>query len=165
MRSSESFKKFTEYAPSHASSPFFSMTLFCKQKEFNSEFIFILISEYDFGYYVVNDRNCHFWLNAYFVKELHWIGKCLWACPKLKSLPQRFENENAYIKEMYLINGFDQWLRLDVPGFRFESANRVGPGSRVTTGLIHNRGLVGASSPCTPPVPKRGSHNGVSNGQ
>ena len=107
-KSSESFKKFTEYAPSHASSSFFSMTLFVKQKEFNSEIIFVLISEYGFGYYVVNDRKCHFWLNAYFVKELHWICKCLWACPKLKSLPQRFENENAYINEMYLINGFDQ---------------------------------------------------------
>ena len=27
-------------------------------------------------------------------------------CPKLKSLPQRFENENTYINEMDLINGF-----------------------------------------------------------
>ena len=25
----------------------------------------------DFGYYVVNNIKCHFWLNAYFVKELH----------------------------------------------------------------------------------------------
>ena len=64
-------KKFTEYAPSHASSPFFSMTLFCKQKEFNSEIIFVPISKYDFGYYIVNDIKCHFWLNACFVKELH----------------------------------------------------------------------------------------------
>ena len=48
-----------------------SMTLFCKQKEFNSEIIFIPISEYDFRYYVVNGNKCHFWLNAYFVKELH----------------------------------------------------------------------------------------------
>ena len=48
-----------------------SMTLFCKQKEFNSKIIFVPISEYDFGYYVVNDIKCHFWLNAYFVKELH----------------------------------------------------------------------------------------------
>ena len=70
-RSSESFRKFTEYAPSYASSPFLSMTLFCKQKEFNFEIIFVPISEYDFGYYVVNDIKCHFWLNAYFVKDLH----------------------------------------------------------------------------------------------
>ena len=33
--------------------------------------------------------------------EMHFVKyKCLWACPKLKLLPQRFENE------MYLINGF-----------------------------------------------------------
>ena len=70
-RSSESFKKFTEYAPLHASSPFLGMTLFCKQKEFNSEIIFVPIPEYNFGYYVVNDIKCHFWLNAYSVKELH----------------------------------------------------------------------------------------------
>ena len=70
-RSSESFRKFMEYALSHASSPFFSMTFFCKQKEFNSEIIFAPISEYSFGYYVVNDIKCHFWLRAYFVKELH----------------------------------------------------------------------------------------------
>ena len=55
----------------HASSPFLSMTLFCKQKEFNSKIIFVPIFEYDFGYYVVNGIKCHFWLNAYFVKELH----------------------------------------------------------------------------------------------
>ena len=48
-----------------------SMTLFCKQKEFNSEINFIPIPKCDFGYYVVNDIKCHFWLNAYFVKELH----------------------------------------------------------------------------------------------
>ena len=48
-----------------------NMTLICKQKEFNSEIIFVLISDYDFGYYVVNDIKFHFWLNAYFVKELH----------------------------------------------------------------------------------------------
>ena len=48
-----------------------SMTLFCKQKEFNSEIIFIPISKYDFGYYVVNGIKFHFWLNEYFVKELH----------------------------------------------------------------------------------------------
>ena len=48
-----------------------NMTLFCKQKEFNSEIIFVLISDYDFGYYVVNGIKCHFWLNEYFVKELH----------------------------------------------------------------------------------------------
>ena len=69
--SSESFRKFTEYSLSHASSPFLSMTLFCKQKEFNSDFFFVPISEYDFGYYVVNCIKCHFWLNAYFLKELH----------------------------------------------------------------------------------------------
>ena len=70
-RSSESFRKFTDYAPSHASSPFLNMTLFCKQNEFNSEIIFVAISEYDFRYYVVNAIKCHFWLIAYFVKELH----------------------------------------------------------------------------------------------
>ena len=48
-----------------------SITLFCKQKEFHSEIIFVPISEYDFGYYVANDIKCHSWLNAYFVKELH----------------------------------------------------------------------------------------------
>ena len=48
-----------------------SMTLFCKQKEFNSEIIFVPISEYDFGYYFVNGIKCHFWLNAYFIKKLH----------------------------------------------------------------------------------------------
>ena len=102
-RSLESLRKFMEYAPSHTSSLFFSMTLFCKQKEFNFEIIFVPISKYDFRYYVVNGIKFHFWLNAYFVKEL----QCLWACLKLKSLPQRFENENAYINEMYLINGFN----------------------------------------------------------
>ena len=49
----------------------FSMTLLCKQKEFNSESIFVLISKYNFGYYVVNGIKLHFWLNVYFVKELH----------------------------------------------------------------------------------------------
>ena len=48
-----------------------NMTLFCKQKEFNSEIIFVLISNYNFGYYVVNGIKCYFSLNAYFVKELH----------------------------------------------------------------------------------------------
>ena len=48
-----------------------NMTLFRKQKEFNSEIIFVLISDYYFGYYVVNGIKCHFWLNAYFAKELH----------------------------------------------------------------------------------------------
>ena len=67
----ESFKKFTEYASSHASSPFLSITLFCKRKKFNFETIFVPISDYDFGYYVVNGIKCYFWLNAYFVKELH----------------------------------------------------------------------------------------------
>ena len=46
-RSLESSGKFTDYAPSHAFSSFSSMTLFCKQKEFNSEIIFVPISEYD----------------------------------------------------------------------------------------------------------------------
>ena len=50
---------------------FFRMTLFFEQKELNSEIIFVPISEYDFGYYVVNGIKCHFWLNVYFVKELH----------------------------------------------------------------------------------------------
>ena len=48
-----------------------NMTLFCKQKEFNSKIIFVLIYDYDFGHYVGNDIKCHFWLNAYFVKKLH----------------------------------------------------------------------------------------------
>ena len=34
----------------------------------------------------------------------------------------------TFINEMYLINGFNRAS----PGFRFESANRVGPGSKVT---------------------------------
>ena len=55
----------------HASSPFLSMTLFCKQKEFNSEIIFVPITEYGFGHHVVNDILCNFWLRAHFVKELH----------------------------------------------------------------------------------------------
>ena len=50
---------------------FFRMTLFFEQKELNSKIIFVPISEYDFGYYVVKGIKCHFWLNAYFVKELH----------------------------------------------------------------------------------------------
>ena len=45
--------------------------LFRKQKELNSEIIFVLISDYDFGCYVVNGIKFNFWLNAYFVKELH----------------------------------------------------------------------------------------------
>ena len=49
----------------------FEHDIVCKQKEFNSEIIFVPISEYNFGYYVVNDIKFHFWLNAYFVKELH----------------------------------------------------------------------------------------------
>ena len=64
-------QQFTEYAPSYASSPFLSMTLFCKQKEFNSKIIFVPIFEYEFGYYVVNDTKFNFWLNAHFVTELH----------------------------------------------------------------------------------------------
>ena len=106
-RSSKSSRKFTEYAPSHAFSSFSSMTLFSKQKEFNSEIIFVPIFEYDFGYEFVNDIKCHVWKNAYFVKKFHLICKCLWACPKLKSLPQRIENKNVYINEMYLLNGFN----------------------------------------------------------
>ena len=72
-RSSESFKEFTEYVLSHASSLyfFFYMTMFCKQEEFNFEIIFVPIVEHDFGYFVVNGIKCHLWLNAYFVKELH----------------------------------------------------------------------------------------------
>ena len=61
-RSSESFKEFTEYASSHASSlyiDFFFFTVFCKQKEFNFEIIFVPIIEHDFGYFVVNDIKCH----------------------------------------------------------------------------------------------------------
>ena len=69
-RSSESSRKFTEYAPSHAFSSFSSMTLFCKQNEFNSKINFVPIFEYDFGYYVVNGIKCHFWKNAYFVKKI-----------------------------------------------------------------------------------------------
>ena len=38
----ESLRNSTEYAPLHTSSPFFSMTLFCKQKEFNSKIILYL---------------------------------------------------------------------------------------------------------------------------
>ena len=34
---------------------FFYMTVFCKQKEFNFEIIFVPIVELDFGYFVVND--------------------------------------------------------------------------------------------------------------
>ena len=45
-----------------------SMTLFYKQKEFNSEISFVPISKYDLGYYVINDIKCHFLLNAYFIK-------------------------------------------------------------------------------------------------
>ena len=71
LRSSESSKKFMEYASSHAFSSFSSMNLFCKRKEFNSEIIFVPIFEYDFGYYVVNGIKCHFWKNVYFVKKLH----------------------------------------------------------------------------------------------
>ena len=70
-RNSESSTKFTEYDLLHAFSSFSSMTLFCKQKEFNSEIIFVPIFEYDFGYYVVNGIKCQFWKNAYFVKKLH----------------------------------------------------------------------------------------------
>ena len=66
----ESFKKFTEYAPSHASSPFFSMTLFCKQKEFNSETIFVPIFEYDFIYYVVNCIKMPFLDKCIFCKRI-----------------------------------------------------------------------------------------------
>ena len=44
-KSSESSRKFTKYAPSYASSLFFfffCMTMFCKQKEFNSKIILYL---------------------------------------------------------------------------------------------------------------------------
>ena len=52
----------------------------------------------------------------------------------MKSLPQRFENENDYVNEIYLINSFGQAS----PRFRFEYANRVGagPGSGVATPRI-----------------------------
>ena len=43
----------------------FSLTLFCKQKEFDSKIIFVSTSEYDFGYHVVNGIKFHFLLNAY----------------------------------------------------------------------------------------------------
>ena len=43
---------------------FLSMTLFYEQKEFNSEIVFVPISKYDFGYYVVNGIKFHFWLNV-----------------------------------------------------------------------------------------------------
>ena len=49
----------------------FCMIVFCKQKEFNFEIIFVPIVEHDFGYFVVNGIKCHLWLNAYFAKELH----------------------------------------------------------------------------------------------
>ena len=106
-----------------------NMILFCKQKEFNSEIIFLPISEYDFGYYIVNGQKCHFWLNAYFVKELHWICKCLWVCPKLKSLVQIFENEKGYINEMYMINGFG---RASLVLVRTCQQGQVGLGGRHT---------------------------------
>ena len=58
-RSSESFKQFTEYAPSHASSLYiyiyiyiYIMTMFCKQKEFNFEIIFVPIVEHDFFFLI-----------------------------------------------------------------------------------------------------------------
>ena len=50
---------------------FFCITVFCKQKKFNFEIIFVPIVENDFGYFVVNNIKCHLWLNVYFVKELH----------------------------------------------------------------------------------------------
>ena len=50
---------------------FFNMYCFANKRELNSKIIFVPISEYDFGYYVVNGIKCHFWVNAYFVKELH----------------------------------------------------------------------------------------------
>ena len=59
---------------------------------------------------------------------MHFVKcKCLWACPKMNPLPQRFENKNAYMNEMYLINGFDRAS----PGF----------GSDSPTGLDRARGL------------------------
>ena len=64
------------------------------------KFFFVPIVEFDFGYFVVNDIKCHLWLSAYFVKELHLISNCLWARPKMKSLPQRVENENTSRNEM-----------------------------------------------------------------
>ena len=80
---------------------FFFMILFRKQKEFNTKIIFVPIFEYDFRCYVLNNIKFHFWINAYFVKELHLICKCLWACPNLKSLPQRFENETFILLKCF----------------------------------------------------------------
>ena len=48
-----------------------NMTLFVNKRSSTPKNIFVLISDYDFGYYVVNGIKCHFLLNAYFVKELH----------------------------------------------------------------------------------------------
>ena len=72
----------------------------------------------------------------YFVK-----CKCLWACPKLKLLPQRFENENVYINEMYLINEFDRWLRSGVPGdpVRTRQLGQTGLGGRYGAQKIIHR--------------------------
>ena len=52
--------------------------------------------------------------------------------PQIESLPQRFENENAYINEIDLINGFGRVS----PGFWFRSTSRVGPGSGVATTVV-----------------------------
>ena len=49
----------------------FYMTVFCKQKEFSFEIIFVPIVEHNVGYFVVNGIKCHLWLNTYFVNELH----------------------------------------------------------------------------------------------
>ena len=60
---------------------------------------------------------------------MHFVKyKCLWVCPKLKSLLQRFENE------MYLINGFGYWLRSGVLGVsvRTRQPGQAGLGGRHT---------------------------------
>ena len=69
-RSSESLRKFTEYALSHTFSPFFSMTLFCNKRSSTPKlFLYLYLN-------TILDIMCKrhkmpFWLNAYFVKELH----------------------------------------------------------------------------------------------
>ena len=48
----------------------FCITVFCKQKEFNFEIIFVPIVEHDFGYFVINGIKFHLWFNAYFFKGI-----------------------------------------------------------------------------------------------
>ena len=70
-----------EYAPLHILI-IFKVTLFCKKKEFNSKIIFVLIYDYDFGHYVGNSIKCHFWLNAYFLKNCIEIVTVYGLAPK-----------------------------------------------------------------------------------